>query len=69
MMENLTNYNTLGLDKQKIIDFALEIEKTRDFSKRYFGINIGMSSGTSGNKGIIITTRNEEDLNLDQKQK
>jgi len=62
MMENLSDYNTLGLNKKQLIDFALEIEKTRDFSKRYNGINIGMSSGTSGNKGIIITTRAEEDF-------
>jgi putative adenylate-forming enzyme len=61
MMNNLTEYNTLGLDKEKITAFALDVEKNRDFSRRFHGINIGMSSGTSGNKGIIITTRAEED--------
>ncbi|GAJ24932.1 unnamed protein product, partial [marine sediment metagenome] len=60
MMDNLTEYNTLGLNKDDLIHFALNIEKNRDFSIRFNGINIGMSSGTSGNKGIVITTKEEE---------
>jgi putative adenylate-forming enzyme len=60
MMDNLSDYNTLGLAKDDLIGFALDIEEKRDFGKRWKGINIGMSSGTSGNKGIIITTRHEE---------
>ncbi len=60
MMDNLTEYNTLGLNKNDLINFALNVEKTRDFSVRFNGINIGMSSGTSGNKGIVITTKEEE---------
>lgn len=60
MMENLSAYNTLNLDKDELIRFALHIEENRDFSSRFHGINIGMSSGTSGNKGIIITTPREE---------
>ena len=60
MMDNLSTYNTLHLDREELIRFALEVETNRDFSSRYHGINIGMSSGTSGNKGIIITTPHEE---------
>jgi len=60
MMDNLSTYNTLHLDKDELIRFALNIEENRDFSSRFHGINIGMSSGTSGNKGIIITTPREE---------
>ena len=60
MMENLTGYNTVGLTKEEIIDFCLEVEQTRDFSKRLKNINIGMSSGTSGNKGVEIVTPGEE---------
>ncbi|MFA6128165.1 MAG: F390 synthetase-related protein [Bacteroidales bacterium] len=60
MMDNLTGYNTLKLDGDELIRFALDIEVNRDFSSRFHGINIGMSSGTSGNKGIIITTPQEE---------
>lgn len=60
MMDNLTDYNTVGLTKEEILSFCLEIEKTRDFSKRLRGLNIGMSSGTSGNKGVEILTLEEE---------
>ncbi len=60
MMENLSTYNTIGLTRQEILDFCLEIERSRDFSKRLKDVNIGMSSGTSGNKGVEITTRREE---------
>ncbi|MFZ3074251.1 MAG: F390 synthetase-related protein [Minisyncoccales bacterium] len=60
MMENLTGYNTVGLSKEEIIDFCLEVEGARDFSKRLEGINVGMSSGTSGNKGVEIVTPREE---------
>jgi putative adenylate-forming enzyme len=60
MMENLTDYNTLGLTKEEILRFCLEVERSRDFTRRYKGLNIGMSSGTSGSIGIEITTPYEE---------
>jgi putative adenylate-forming enzyme len=60
MMENLSDCNTVGFTKEDILEFCLEVEKSRDFTKRYKGINIGMSSGTSGNKGVEIVTPHEE---------
>ncbi len=60
MMENLTKYNTVGLTKKEILGFCLYIEKSRDFTKRWKDLNIGMSSGTSGNKGVEIVTKREE---------
>ena len=60
MMDNLTDYNTVGLTKDEILNFCLEVKKTRDFSKRLKGLNIGMSSGTSGNNGVEIVTPAEE---------
>jgi putative adenylate-forming enzyme len=60
MMDNLTDYNTVGLTRKEIIDFCLEVEKSRDFTRRLKGLNVGMSSGTSGNKGVEILTRREE---------
>jgi len=60
MMDNLTDFNTVGLSKDEILNFCLEVEKTRNFSKRLKGLNIGMSSGTSGNKGVEIVTPREE---------
>jgi putative adenylate-forming enzyme len=62
MMENLSRFNTLGLDKNELIEFCLNTERTRDFSKRLKGATVGMSSGTSGNKGVEIITKSEENL-------
>ncbi len=62
MMENLSHFNTCGLEKDEILEFCLEADRTRDFSKRLKGVNIGMSSGTSGNKGVEITGKSEENL-------
>ncbi|MFA5750377.1 MAG: F390 synthetase-related protein, partial [Candidatus Shapirobacteria bacterium] len=60
MMDHLTEYNTVGLTKNEILDFCLEVERTKDFSKRLKGFNVGMSSGTSGNKGVEIVSLEEE---------
>ena len=60
MMDNLSAYNTLGFKKENLISFCLNIEKNRDFSQRYQGYNVAMSSGTSGNKSIVITSPKEE---------
>lgn len=62
MMDNLTGYNTAGLTKEQILEFCLEVEKSRDFSRRLRGLNVGMSSGTSGNKGVEMVSPREESL-------
>ena len=62
MMGNLSDYNTLGLAKEELINFCLEVEKSRDYSRRLSGATVAMSSGTSGNKGIEIITRKEENF-------
>lgn len=60
MMDNLTDYNTEGLIKQQLVDFCLRIEKTQNYEERFGKYNVAMSSGTSGNKGIVITSPREE---------
>jgi len=60
MMENLSDYNTLGFTKHDMNNFCLEIEKTQNYNRRFHGYNLAMSSGTSGNRGIVITSPQEE---------
>lgn len=62
VMDNLTEANTVGLTRKEIIDFCLENEETQEFSSRLNGYAVGMSSGTSGNKGVEIASRREENL-------
>ncbi|MHA1222698.1 MAG: hypothetical protein ACTSP3_05485, partial [Candidatus Heimdallarchaeaceae archaeon] len=52
MMDNFTDYNTVGFKKEELIDFGFDL--------RYKNFNVAMSSGTSGNKGLVITSPSEE---------
>jgi len=61
-MEHLGEVNSIGLTKEKIMDFVLENEKNRDFDRKLDGYTIGMSSGTSGNKGIEMYSLEEESI-------
>ncbi|NHJ03640.1 MAG: hypothetical protein EAX90_02375 [Candidatus Heimdallarchaeota archaeon] len=60
MMDNFSDYNTLGFEKQELIDFCLRIEQEQNYTERFKGYNVAMSSGTSGNKGIVLTSPKEE---------
>ncbi|MFW9924170.1 MAG: hypothetical protein ACFFDW_12875, partial [Candidatus Thorarchaeota archaeon] len=60
MMENLTDYITIGFAKQELVDFVTRIELKKNYNERFHGYNVAMSSGTSGNKGIVITSPSEE---------
>ncbi len=60
MMDNLTNYNTDGLNKQDLEEFCIRIEETQNYEEQFNKYNVAMSSGTSGNKGIVITSPSEE---------
>lgn len=59
MMKNFDELNTVGIKKKEAIEVAAEAEKSRDFTKKLHGITVGLSSGTSGNKGIFLVS--EED--------
>ncbi|MBT7466211.1 MAG: AMP-binding protein, partial [Bacteroidetes bacterium] len=60
MMDNLTDYNTVSLTHDEVMAFCLEVEEKKDYTRRLKGMNVGMSSGTSGNKGVEILSRYEE---------
>ncbi|MHA1556959.1 MAG: F390 synthetase-related protein [Candidatus Heimdallarchaeota archaeon] len=60
MMDNFTEYTTLGFQKEELLDFCLRIEQEQNFTERFHGYNVAMSSGTSGSKGIVITSPEEE---------
>lgn len=59
MMHNFDVLNTVGIDKEKALAVALEAEKNRDFSSKVDSITIGLSSGTSGNRGLFIASEKE----------
>jgi phenylacetate-coenzyme A ligase PaaK-like adenylate-forming protein len=58
MMDHFDGINTCGLKLAEVMEFAVEKELNRDFLG-YFQDEfvIGLSSGTSGNKGIFVTPK------------
>lgn len=62
MMKNFDELNTLGVKKDEALQIALNSEKNRDFSQKYKNISVGLSSGTSGHRGLFITTPAEQGI-------
>ena len=59
MMDKFNEMNTLNLDRDEALKIAIESEHTRDFSKKYDGISVGLSSGTSGHRGLFVLSDKE----------
>src|SRR5690625_754773 len=59
MMENFDELNTAGIKKNEAFDMALRAEESRDFSPMIRDITIGLSSGTSGNRGLFLVSEKE----------
>lgn len=58
MMDHFSSLNTCGLARDEVMAFALQKERDKDYTG-YFKDEyvVGLSSGTSGNKGIYITPK------------
>ncbi|MEW4371332.1 F390 synthetase-related protein [Paenibacillus kandeliae] len=61
MMEHFDVLNTVGITRQQALDTAQQAEQTRDFAPVLHGVTIGLSSGTSGNRGIFLVSPQEQD--------
>lgn len=60
MMAHFDQLNTQGIKKEEAQALAIEAEKTRDFSPKIGEISVGLSSGTSGHRGIFLTSPREQ---------
>ena len=56
MMENFDKLNTVNITKEEAFNVAYKAEKGRDFTPKINGITVGLSSGTSGNRGIFLAS-------------
>lgn len=54
MMRSFDRMNTQNLRKDKALKIAIESERTRDFQPTYNGVSVGLSSGTSGHRGLFV---------------
>jgi putative adenylate-forming enzyme len=61
-MRNFDIMNTCGLSLAACMEVAEKAEKTREFSSMINGITVGLSTGTSGNRGIFLANKNERAL-------
>lgn len=59
MMEHFNELNTVGVDRDKALQLAIDSEKNRDFDKKLDGISVGLSSGTSGHRGLFVISDKE----------
>ena len=58
-MEHFDAINSLGISREEAFAIALKSEESRDFSSEINGVTVGLSSGTSGNKGIFLANLKE----------
>ncbi|MBH8590486.1 F390 synthetase-related protein [Paenactinomyces guangxiensis] len=59
MMEHFDRLNTAGIKKAEAFQLAMRAEESRDFTPTIRGITIGLSSGTSGNRGLFLVSEKE----------
>lgn len=62
MMANFDQLNTVGVTKEQAFDFAYKSEQERQFGGTLNGLTVGLSSGTSGNRGIFLASPAEREL-------
>jgi len=56
MMRNFDRLNTVGVSAEDAFRVALEAERSRDFAPMLGAITVGLSSGTSGNRGLFLVS-------------
>ncbi len=62
MMEHFDRMNTAGLHQKALLQQALAAEESRDFSLLPGAYSVGLSSGTSGHRGLFVTSAAERAL-------
>jgi putative adenylate-forming enzyme len=56
MMDHFSSLNTVAIDRDHAFEIALQSEKSRDFTPTLNGVTVGLSSGTSGNRGLFLVS-------------
>ena len=62
MMTHFNELNTLGVDRDQALEMAIRGEQTRDFTEMNGEVAVGLSSGTSGHRGVFVTTEKERSM-------
>ena len=62
MMEHFNALNCVGIDRDEALSLAIDGEKQREFSEKLGVISVGLSSGTSGARGLFLVSDRERAL-------
>ncbi|MFC1879823.1 hypothetical protein ACFLZW_07920, partial [Chloroflexota bacterium] len=62
MMAHFNDINTANLDRDTLVKFRIEKEKTGKMQYLDGGYSIGLSSGTTGSRLLTVLSKNERDL-------
>lgn len=62
LMSNFAGCNAAGIELEEAMRIALRAEAGRDFRPTVRGIAVGLSSGTSGHRGIFLASSREQAL-------
>ncbi|OCG17350.1 F390 synthetase-related protein [Gilliamella sp. WF3-4] len=62
MMANFDQMNTANLNSQALLALAQQSEQKRDFSAKMGKFSVGLSSGTSGQRGIFVVSPKEQQI-------
>ncbi|MCJ1687985.1 F390 synthetase-related protein [Rathayibacter sp. VKM Ac-2927] len=60
-MEHFDAMNTVGVRRDEALALALAGERSRDFSPTLNGVAVGLSSGTSGHRGLFVISPRERE--------
>ena len=60
MMAHFDGFNTRGVGCAAAMQVALEAERSRDFAPEVQGLTVGLSSGTSGHRGLFLVSPQEQ---------
>ncbi|MCV9963970.1 hypothetical protein OIU34_19000 [Pararhizobium sp. BT-229] len=59
MIENFDRLNTAGIGLEQALETAMQAERSRDFAPMIGSVTVGLSSGTSGRRGVFMASRVE----------
>ncbi|MCW2759642.1 MAG: hypothetical protein JWO46_3388 [Nocardioidaceae bacterium] len=56
VLDRFAEFNRHGITLDRALGVATEAERTRDFSPTIDGVTVGLSSGTSGRRGVFLVS-------------
>ncbi len=60
MIAEFDQLNTVSVNRDTAMEIAINGEKTRNFDENCKGITVGLSSGTSGCRGMFLVSKHEQ---------